>query len=415
MGYSTNVRTVLKNVNNDNVGTINLEVVFIDDDSKKKVRRFVNTKQRIHKDDIVRSKIKQVDRTKLVRQLIDIERVETEEKLRDLKLSYKGISPEIWDMSYTTNQYARKTVFELFDEFIAYQEDNYEPLTAKKHKTTKSLLEEYCKKQGIKNLYLPDINLKFYKEFTKFLKKTKKHAPTTTNKYQSSLKTFLKFLTDDLGLNKEEIHRKFKKESKKIEGGSKVVLLKEHVQKLIDWKQTDERYGLVRDLFLFQIFTGIRYSDLENVNKSYVINNSLSFTMWKVGRDVTIPLHPMASEILQKYDYKLGEKCKSLQHYNIDIKKVCEEAGLTDKFSTLKMKLSRKVKDDTPLYKLVSTHVGRTTFITNCLIAGITPYIVIEYTGHKEIETLKYYMRLAGTMGKDAFTKFENYFDFKND
>jgi len=165
-------------------------------------------------------------------------------------------------------------------------------------------------------------------------------------------------------------------------------------------------------LFLFQIFTGIRYSDLININKSCVKNNSLSFTMWKVNKVVTIPLHSYAMNILIKYNYNLGEKCKTLQNYNIDIKTVCEEAGLKDSVKTLKIKLSRKVSDDTPMYKLVSTHVGRTTFITNCLISGISPYIVMEYTGHEKIDTLSYYMRIAGDMAKDAFTKYEEYFKF---
>ena len=134
--------------------------------------------------------------------------------------------------------------------------------------------------------------------------------------------------------------------------------------------------------------------------------------MWNVGKDVSIPLHPKALEILKKYDYKLGEKCKSLQNYNLDIKTVCKLAGLTDDIKSLKIKLNKKVADETPMYKLVSTHVGRTTFITNCLISGISPYIVMQYTGHEKIDTLSYYMRIAGNMAKDAFTKFEQYLNF---
>lgn len=60
MGYTTNVRTVLKNINKENNGMVFLEIVFIDDDSKKKVRRYITTKQRIHKDDIIKAKIKQI-------------------------------------------------------------------------------------------------------------------------------------------------------------------------------------------------------------------------------------------------------------------------------------------------------------------------------------------------------------------
>jgi site-specific recombinase XerD len=413
MGYTTNLRTVLKNINKEKIGTLFLEIVFIDVDTKKKIRRYINTKQRIHEDDMVKSKIKHVDRTKLIRQIIEKKQVEVNDNIRSLTLNNNGIfTPEIYDQSVVANIHAKKTIFELYDDYIKHMEDNFEPLTVKKHKTVKKLLEDYNKSIGDKKIFLSDVTQRFYKDFSFFLKKTKKHIPSTVNKYQGCFKAFLRFLTDDMGLNQNEIHKNFKKDSKKTEGGSKIVLLKEHVQKLVDWKPTNERYELVRDLFLFQIYTGIRFSDLINVNKSYIKNNSLSFTMWKVQKNVSIPLHSNAMKILVKYDYKLGEKTKSLQNYNLDIKTVCELAGLTDDIKSLKIKLSRKVSDDTPMCKLVSTHVGRTTFITNCLIAGISPYIVMSYTGHEKIDTLSLYMRIAGDMAKDAFTKFEEYFKF---
>jgi site-specific recombinase XerD len=414
MSYTTNVRTVLKNVNTDKIGTIFMEIVFIDMDTKKKTRRYINTKQKICEEDVIKSKVKHVDRTKLIRQIVEKKMVEVADKLRALELSHGMLNPLIYDQSIVANQHARKTVIELYEEFIKHQESNFEPRTVKKHVTVKKLLEEYTTKKNISKLYLPDINSKFYREFTMFLKKTKKHVPQTVNKYQGCLKTFMKYLTVELELNKTEIQKSFKKESISSEGGAKVVLLKEHVQKLVDWQPSNQRYELVRDLFLFQILTGIRYSDLVNVNKSYVINNSLSFEMWKVSKRVTIPLHSMALSILERNDYLLGEKCKSLKNYNLDIKTVCESAGLTDDIHSLKIRLNRKVADNTQLYKLVSTHVGRTTFITNCLISGISPYLVMEYTGHKKIETLSGYMRIAGDMAKDAFTKYEEYFKFSS-
>jgi site-specific recombinase XerD len=412
MEYKTNIRTVLKNKNKDKIGTLFIEVVFIETSTKKKIRRYESTGQRMHEDDLLKSKIRTGERTKFIRQIADKKIVGLHDKLRKLELTHGKLTPKIYDQSNHSNAHEGKTIFDLYDDFLKYQESNHEPLTVKKHKTVKKLLEDYTSKNNIKRLFLSDINQGFYKDFTKFLKTTKKHAPQTINKYQGCFKTFLKYLTDELHINQEEIHKKFKKYSKKTTGGAKVVLLKEHVQKLIDWKPTSERYELVRDLFLFQVLTGIRYSDLINVNKSYVINHSLSFEMWKVQKHVTIPLHSMALSILKKYNYELGEKCKTLQKYNVDIKTVCELAGLTDKIKSLKIVLSRKVPDETPLHKLVSTHVGRTTFITNCLISGISPFIVMEYTGHEKIDTLSTYMRIAGNMAKDAFTKYEEYFNF---
>jgi integrase len=412
MGYTTSIRIVLKNIGKDNIGTVNLEVVFIEDDTKKKLRRYVSTNQRIQKDDYSQGRIKQVERTKLARQIVEKEKVNLSDFLRNLLLEHDEVTPQVYDIAKMKNPHAKRTVSELFDEFIEFKEYDCEPLTIKKHKTTKALLEEYVKSTGNSTLVLPELNLKFYNNFTKFLVTEKNHAPSTVHKYQTSLKAFLAYLTEELGLNRGEVHKKFKKSSKVQDGGSKVVLLKEQVKRLIDWKPTNSRYELVRDLFLFQIFTGIRYSDLVNLNRSFVMNNSLSFDMWKVNKRVTIPLHPDAQRILEKYDYNLGEKCKALQNYNTDLKTMCELAGLKDEFHSLKIKLNRKVTDNTPLYKLISTHVGRTTFITNCLIAGISPFIVMEYTGHNDIDTLKGYMRMAGKMSEEAFKKFEDYFKF---
>lgn len=412
MAYSTNVRTVLKNINKDKIGTIFLEIVFIDSDTKKKIRRYISSGQKIHEDDVIKSKIKHLERTKTVRQIIDKKVVEVNEKLRKLELAHGHLTPDIYDKSILSNVHAKKSVPELYVLFIKHVESNFEPLTVKKHETVQGFIDGYIKYANLKNLYVNDIDQKFFKNFTKYLKEDRKHAPQTINKYQGCLKTFLKYLTEELDLNQNKVHDQFKKDSKRTTGGSKVVLLKEHVKKIIEWKPIDERYGLVRDLFVFQILTGIRYSDLENINRSYVINNSLSFVMWKVEKRVTIPLHPMALAILERYDYSLGEKCKALKNYNLDIKKVCELAGLTETIHSLKIKLSRKVTDETQLHKLVSSHVGRTTFITNCLISGISPYLVMEYTGHEKIETLSIYMRIAGDMAKDAFVKFEDHFNF---
>jgi len=154
MAYTTSVRTVLKNVNSDNIGTIFHEIVFIDDITKKKVRRYINTNQKISKDDIVKSKIKHVDRTKLSRQIIEKKQVEINEKLRELVLINGIISPEIYDKSIVSNKHAKKTLQELYDVFIKHLESNFEPRTVQKHKTAKSLFEEFMISKKISN-YLP--------------------------------------------------------------------------------------------------------------------------------------------------------------------------------------------------------------------------------------------------------------------
>jgi hypothetical protein len=37
----------------------------------------------------------------------------------------------------------------------------------------------------------------------------------------------------------------------------------------------------------------------------------------------------------------------------------------------------------------------------------------MSFTGHTKVETLNFYMKIAGDMTQDAYKKFEQYFDFK--
>jgi integrase len=414
MAYKTSIRTVLKNVNDKGIGMINLELVFINKDTRKKYRKYINTGQRISKHNISGSKIKQSPETKTLRQLINRKIVEAEETLRNLELDYGEITPEIYDASIKSNKHLRKDIFDLFDMFIAEIAKEHEHLTVKKHNTTKNLLEEYLVFKKKKTLSVNDLNKDLYTDFSKFLKREKKHAPSTVNKYQGSFKRFLKYLHEDLKMVSADFYQDLKKERLDNERVAKIVLLREHVKKINDYQPKNEVLEKVKDMFLFQIYTGVRYSDLKRIDKSFIVDGSISFDMWKVNRRVTIPLHAQAFEIMKKYNFNFSTVCKSMQKYNDDLKVLCENAGLTDEFRTLKIKLNRKVDDDTPIFKLVSSHVARATFITNCLIAGIPAIIVMEYTGHKKIDMLLHYMRVAGNTGKEAFKKFENDFNLSS-
>lgn len=60
-----------------------------------------------------------------------------------------------------------------------------------------------------------------------------------------------------------------------------------------------------RDLFLFDCFTGFRYSDLKNFKQEYLSDDFIRITSEKNGVKVVIPLHPIARKVLQKYNQVL--------------------------------------------------------------------------------------------------------------
>jgi integrase len=401
----------LKNINNHNEGTLYIEIVFYHNISNNKTRRYVNTGLKIDKKDFKKSKIITSDRTKRIRRLVEKKKYDVDETIRKIELDNGDISPEIYDKNNADNVYKKKTFDELFNMFLKEQERTKQPLTVKKHNTLKALINEYAQSLKLKELYLSDITIKFFNGFTNFLITVKDHKPSTVNKYQKSLKTFMVYINEKLDLNKDNIHKKFKNIKINDDDTSKIILTKDHIKKLKEWKPDNNSNELVRDLFMFQILTGIRYSDLLSVTKSYINNKNLSFKSFKTGKIVTIPLHYHALYILEKYDYELGEKCKTIQKYNIRLKEIAKKAGLTEKVTTLITLPNKKEYSSFELWQLITSHVGRATFITNCLVAGISPFVVMKYTGHKKLTTLQYYINIADKIAKREFDRFENYIE----
>lgn len=55
----------------------------------------------------------------------------------------------------------------------------------------------------------------------------------------------------------------------------------------------------VRDYFLLLAWTGSRYSDLDKIHPQDVKDGFISFRQQKTNDKVTIPIHPVVSEILE--------------------------------------------------------------------------------------------------------------------
>ena len=138
-----------------------------------------------------------------------------------------------------------------------------------------------------------------------------------------------------------------------------------------------DRLENVRDLFLFQCYTALSYSDMaqlvqsdiqyDNENRPYIQKQRQ-----KTSVTYTIPLLPKALAILTKYDYRLP--CLSNQKYNAYLKEIADICGIN---------------------KNLHTHLGRHTFATVALNAGIPIEIVSKVLGHSSIKmTQSHYAKL---------------------
>lgn len=145
----------------------------------------------------------------------------------------------------------------------------------------------------------------------------------------------------------------------------------------------------VRDLFVFQCYTGLSYSDFAIFDfKSNIIEHEGKYIIRdmriKTGEDYYIVLLSPAVQLLKKYDYKMP--IISNQQYNLRLKIVADYAGLD---------------------KRLTTHMARHTFATLAMTNGVELKVVSKMLGHSSVRTTEIYAAVINQAVKDGYELFE--------
>lgn len=147
--------------------------------------------------------------------------------------------------------------------------------------------------------------------------------------------------------------------------------------------------AIQRDIFVFQSVIGCRVSDLYRLAKSSIVNGAIEYIQKKTKEDnprtIRVPLNEVAKTILNRYADYDGDKLFpfiSEQKYNKAIKECFKIAGC-NRLVTVIDPLTREPIQK-PLYKVVTSHTARKTFIGNMYKKVKDPDLVSSLSGHKE-------------------------------
>ena len=163
-------------------------------------------------------------------------------------------------------------------------------------------------------------------------------------------------------------------------------LSKGDVSKLLAFPLQDEGAELSRRMFLFSVFTGLAFVDLQGLRASQIETNSEGKRYIRKARQKTevenlIPLHPIAEQILSLYT-----KEKSKGDY-----KVFPDTMSKDKLSKHLKAIGLACGIRTPL----TYHVGRHSFGTLTLEAGIPIESIAKMMGHASIASTQIYAQIT--------------------
>ena len=232
---------------------------------------------------------------------------------------------------------------------------------------------------------------------------------TTVEKNISALRWFL-IWADRRGLLPYKDYLEFKPKLQKMD--DPIIFLDwEELMGLLNFELEDPAMRSVRDVFCFCAFTSLRYSDVYALRWADVHDGYIRVTTVKTSDDLVIELNDYSEEILGRYVDEAYPDDKvfpvlSNQKMNVRLKELCKLAGINRMVRVSEFQNGRRVDMLLPKWQLMSTHAGRRTFISNALMMGIPPNVVMRWTGHADYDSMKPYIAIADRVKVQEMSKF---------
>ncbi|PDP49511.1 site-specific integrase [Prevotella nigrescens] len=298
--------------------------------------------------------------------------------------------------------------YKAFDEFVRD--------CGRQNDWTDSTYEKFAAVKNHLMNFRTELTFDFFDEkglndYVTYLRDVKEMRNSTIGKQLSFLKWFLRWAFKK-GLHQNNAYDSYKPKLKSTQ--KKIIFLTwEELNKLREFEIPAAKQALdrVRDVFLFQCFTGLRYSDVFNLRRSDIKGDHIEVTTVKTSDSLIIELNKHSKAILDKYKDVAFEDNKVLpvitnQKMNDYLKELAELAGIDEPIRQTYYKGNERIDEVTPKYALLGTHAGRRTFICNALALGIPPQVVMKWTGHSDYKAMKPYIDIADDIKANAMSKF---------
>ena len=298
--------------------------------------------------------------------------------------------------------------YKVFDEFVrdCGRQNDWTDSTYEKFAAVKNHLMNF--RDGLTFDFFDEKGLN---DYVTYLRDVKEMRNSTIGKQLSFLKWFLRWAFKK-GLHQNNAYDSYKPKLKSTQ--KKIIFLTwEELNKLREFEIPAAKQALdrVRDVFLFQCFTGLRYSDVFNLRRSDIKGDYIEVTTVKTSDSLIIELNKHSKAILDKYKDVSFEDDKVLpvitnQKMNDYLKELAELAGIDEPVRQTYYRGNERIDEVTPKYALLGTHAGRRTFICNALALGIPPQVVMKWTGHSDYKAMKPYIDIADDIKANAMSKF---------
>ena len=305
---------------------------------------------------------------------------------------------------YSNHDIENKSV--TFTQFFADELEvcTMKPNSLKMYELTLRKLKSYRE-----TVYFEDLTYEFVKGFDRFLHK-QGQSLNYIHKHHARLKTFIiKAIKEDYILIDKNPYKKFRAKKEEPERG---FLLLEELNRIEDLVISDDDTYLqdVKDIFLFQCYTGLRFSDVIKITPGHISKGAkgyqLSIKAEKTNKRLQLPLWSLfrtkeeqsrPEKILQRFfdqiaifgdtkevlDIKFFKR--SNQYFNRSLKLLAERAKIN---------------------KPITSHYGRRTFAT-IMATKVKAAILQKLLQHSRPDMTSIYIQLGNGALEEELEKTE--------
>ncbi len=248
----------------------------------------------------------QLDRYSTLAVITESERKKTNEQFTADTLK------KAFDTEFKKTTTVKNSFFDYFELFKTEKTNQlqWSEGTKKRYKNIQNMLENFEDKKNYK-LTFSKIDKKFFALFTEYCLNDLEHINNTFLRNVVFFKTFMRWAVN----NKYTYNTAFEKFNRNDSGNhiikesntSQVALTIDHLNTLMKHEFKTKSLERVRDIFVLQCVTGMRYGELYLINRSNVTENEIVLKeekgVFKAPRN--IPLTALSKYILSKYDYDL--------------------------------------------------------------------------------------------------------------
>lgn len=278
--------------------------------------------------------------------------------------------------------------------FILFQEHNskvqqlvgkdYSQGTLERYDTVLKHLRAFVRhRYTLDDILVSDIDHTFIQEFDHFLRTVRNCENNTAVKY---IKNFKKIIRDALakGLITIDPFLSYKTKLKKVDRG---FLSQEEIDGIAAKELSIPRLAQVRDVFIFQCYTGLAYADIKKLRHEHIVLGSddqlwINTRRTKTDTIVNVPILPEAQAILDRY---------------ADHAQCVSRGVLLPVLSNQKMNsYLKEIGDLCGITKSLSSHLARHSFSTTVTLSnGVSLEAVSKMLGHTNLNTTRVYARMV--------------------